>query len=183
MTHEPLVQVTFGGPDWSGLSERLHREFPGDGLRTVLDGRDIHSIDQFYSRIAESVPLVQGFGKNLDALLDLFRTFGWGNHAGGEHLFVWYRPEVMLRGAPDDFQKVMDIVVGGSKELLVGEEADPDFDPTDADDWLPTRLNLLFACDRPEDAERVAKIAANLSSFWEDEFHSLDVSVELRSGG
>lgn len=144
-----------------------------------MDGRGAHDLDEFYSGVEESVPLVEGVGHNLDALLDLFRTFGWGPHAGGEHVFVWYQPEVMLRSATADFRNVVDVIVGGAKELLVGEETNPDFDPTDANDWVPTRLDIVFACEREEEAQRVAKIAKTLSHFWEEDFHELDVCVEV----
>ena len=170
----PWVHVHGAGGDLHALETAALKISPDAQLRTVLDGSTVASLAQFYSAVERAVPLIEGFGRNLDALVDLFRTFGWGDHAGRSHTFLWYRPEVMLHAAPKDFGVVLDIIVAASKELLVGDEADPDFDPGDEDDWLATRLDVILVCDDEEAAARIAKMAARLSEDWLETFKSLE---------
>lgn len=180
MRDEPWVYVLAPSPDFELLPAYLDQELPADGDRRILDGRGLRSTDEFYSRVEQTVPLITGFGRNLDGLVDLFRTFGMGPRAGLVHTFAWYRPEELLRHEPSTFQQIVDILVGVSKELLVGEEADPDFDPSNHLDWVSTRLNLVFACGDATSAEAVRGYAQKLGEFWADEFTSLDVPVVMR---
>ena len=176
---EPWIHVVLDRP---GIEPEVRRCLSPDGLFCVLDGRNIRGLDELYVEIERAVPLIRGFGRNLDALIDLVRTFGWGGggYAGKRHCLVWRRPDGFMVNSPDDFDVVLDILVGVSKELLVGEELDPTFDPTNGDDWIPTRLDIVVC---PESRERVAEIASkasHLSDLWADEFRTLDVPVHVR---
>jgi len=177
-SRDPRVVVLSSEKNWSSLPGLIQGEFPGDGLQAMLDGRNTRTIEDFYAGVGRAVPLIRGFGCNLDALVDLFRTFGWGSYAGQTHVFVWYRPEVMLECSPREFRNVLDIVVGVSKELFVGDEKNPEFDASDVDDWIPTRLNVVFVCRGEAGAGRIAKVARRLSVSWDSSFHSLDIPVE-----
>ena len=165
------------------IEGRLARAYPDAVLRQSLDGTRLTSIEDFYNAVEEAVPLIKGFGHNLNALIDLFRTFGWGNHAGKAHTFLWFRPEVLLRSAPREFHQILDIITGTTKELLVGEETDPEFDPDNAEDWVPTRVDVVLACRDTEAADQIASLATRLTDDWADEFHSLDVSVNRNWDG
>ncbi|WP_146660416.1 barstar family protein [Enhygromyxa salina] len=176
---EAWVHVIVGDVSWEHLAGTVQHRIAPNGLVALLDGRAISSISDFYSRIETSVPLIRGFGGNLDALVDLIRTFGWADHAGKQHVLVWYRPETMLIQAPDAFRKVLDVIVGVSKELLVGEELDPTFNPDDREDWISTRLELVFVMQDKASATRLVDILSRLSSDWADEFRTLDIPVSL----
>lgn len=160
------------------MEARVGRLYPHARLRTVLDGQRIATLSEFYEHIERAVPLIRGFGHNLNALIDLFRTFGWGPHAGQQHYFLWYRPDDLLNTSPEDFRGVVDAIVGVSRELVCGEEADPTFDPDSEEDWIPTRLEIILAFGESEAADSAADSAKRLSEDWQDEFSSLEVPVE-----
>ncbi|TPV93441.1 MAG: barstar family protein [Myxococcales bacterium FL481] len=174
----PWVHIWSSQEGFDETKTRVDRLCPNSKLRTALDGQDVGTLPQFYERIEQAVPLIRGLGRNLNALIDLFRTFGWGENAGGHHSFLWYHPEVLLQNSPQDFGNVLDSIVGVSKELVCGEETDPAFDPANSNDWIPTRLEIILAFRDPEAADGVAGMAKRLSDAWKDEFSSLDILVD-----
>lgn len=157
--------------------EAVLKEFDTTGLRCFLDGSSVRSLREFYTAVAESVPLIAGFGKNADALFDLFSSFGDYKHFGKRHLFVWYLPEQMLEGDPENFAKVADIIVAAAKELLVGDELDAEAETEPG--WMPTRLEVVFLCIDSSEAERIASMVSRLSNFWGNTFIDLDVQVSF----
>lgn len=176
---EAWVHLIVGDVPWEHLTGMVQHRIKPNGLVALLDGRGIASISDFYSRIETSVPLIRGFGRNLDALVDLIRTFGWAEHAGKQHVLVWYRPEIMLAEAPDAFRQVLDAIVGVSKELLVGEELDPTFNPDDREDWVSTRLELVFVTQDEANVTRLVDMLSRLTGDWADDFRTLDIPVAL----
>lgn len=178
---EPWIHVLVGVADWGSLPNSLQRRYCPTGITAVLDGRMVKSLAEFYSEVERTVPLISGFGRNLNALLDLFRTFGWGRYAGENHVFAWYQPEHMLKCADEDFREVADVLVGASKELLVGEERDANAGGSDSEEWIPTRVELVFVTNEVDFARRIACILSRLSDDWADEFYSLDVPVTVET--
>ena len=152
------------------LSEKL--------LNHSLDGTNVKSVSEFFDAIEKAVPLISGFGKNENSLLDLFRTYGWGDYCGRKHTFMWYRPEVFLCSNPNEFSRVLDILVGVSKELLVGDELDSEFDSLNEADWVPTHLELVFVCGDKNASEEVKRLASVLSDDWADTFTELVIPIE-----
>lgn len=180
---EAWVHVVVGDVPWEHLARTVQHRIAPTGLVALLDGRHVSSISDFYSRIETSVPLIRGFGRNLNALVDLIRTFGWAEYAGKRHVLVWYRPETMLAEAPDAFRQVLDVIVGVSKELLVGEERDSTFNPDDSEDWVSTRLDLVFVTRDKTNVTRLVGMLSRLSDDWADEFRTLDIPVVLEDVG
>lgn len=176
MTTKPWVHVAL---DRAGIESEIRRWLRPTGLFCLLDGSAIRGLDDFYVAIEQAVPLIEGFGRNLDALMDLIRTFGWGEHAGRSHCLIWRRPDVMMAASPSDFDIVSDILVGVSKGLLVGDELDPTFDPSNEEDWISTRLDLVFLPGSSDRINEIAKKVSHLSDGWADEFRVLDVPVEV----
>ena len=179
MRTKPWVHVALDAPD---VESEIRRSLRPTGLFCVLDGGPIDGLDDFYCAIEQTVPLVRGFGRNLDALHDLFRTFGCGQHAGKSHCFIWRGPARLIAASSDDFDRVADIVVGASKELLVGDELDPTFDPSDEADWIPTRLDLVFLAESTDGCEQLVSKLSRLSEDWADQFKSLDIRVDVLPG-
>lgn len=180
MTQNCWAHVFVGQDSSTDVLEKIPSRFDLKGMVTVLDGQEIRSLSEFYSAIPQAVPLLTGFGCNLNALDDLFSTFGTAELAGGSHAFVWLAPERMLAHAPEDFWTMADIIVGAAKQLLIGDEFDPSFDPTDEEDWIPTRLLVAFVCRDPKVAQKIAKRIACLCQYWwKETFRSLEIDVEL----
>ncbi len=175
---KPWIHVL---PNHRDVVWEVRRCLRPNGLVGVLNGDRIRDLKSFYVEIDRAVPLISGFGRNLDALIDLIRTFGWYTYAGKRHCFIWKSPDGFMAGAPGDFATVLDILVGVSKELLVGEELNPTFDPTDVDNWIPTRLDVVICPDDEDRIREIAAMASRLSESWADEFRSLDVPVHIVS--
>lgn len=176
MTIEPWVYVAENRPD---VESGLRFSLKPTGLSCVIEA-GVSDECCFYLAIEEAVPLISGFGRNKDALIDLLRTFGWGPHAGKSHCIIWRVPHEMMQVDPAAFDEITDIMVAVSKELLTGEDLDATFDPLDERDWVSTRLDLVFLVQTRGRAIDLARKLSTLSNDWADEFHSLDVPVDLR---
>lgn len=177
--NEPWVHVIVGDMSCEEAEVVVANKFPVTGISCMLNGEQVGDMRSFYSAVIDAVPLINSCGRNLNALIDLFRTFGWGHYSGRVHTFIWYHPEVMKRFAAGDFGEVLDIIIGVSKELLVGEELDPNFDPFDEDDWVSTRLQVVFVCENISEANSILKMAKQLSDDWSEDFRSLSIPVTL----
>ena len=172
----PWIHVYVGDESFEEMKRLFVEAFSTAKRKPVLNGESIHTLDDFYEAIVAELPLIAGFGYNLDALVDLISTVGWG-YDGEPHALLWYRPEVMLRSSYEDFREVVDIIAAVSKELLIGQEADPEFDPTDEEDWIPIRLDVVFACGDSQAADQIAEMANHLSESWSTFFFDLSVPV------
>lgn len=175
----PWIHILYDVRSLHQLEDFVGTQFPKVALKPLIDGRETTSLARFYEEVFKAAPLVNQFGANPDALIDLIRTFGWGGYAGKQHVLSWFQPEAFLTREPLAFEMVLDIIVGVSKELLVGEELDPTFDPNDERDWVSTRLDVVFACNREVDAIAISELAQNLSDTWRDEFKSLEIPIEM----
>ena len=175
---KPWIHVLVNHPD---VVREVRQCLRPNGLVAVVNGDKVCDLESFYVEIERAVPLIRGLGRNLDALVDLIQTFGWCDYAGKRHCLIWRSPDGFMSRAPRDFSTVLDILVGVSKELLVGDELDPTFDPTDTNDWIPTRLDVVICPDNEGHIREIAAKASRLSESWADEFRSLDVPVHIVS--
>ncbi len=83
--------------------------------RYILNGRAIHSLDEFYDEISGQLSLPAYFGRNLDALWDVLST-----EVEGPAEIVWQDAQTSQKAMGEDFEKVVKVLkeVEGTREDL-----------------------------------------------------------------
>jgi ribonuclease inhibitor len=71
----------------------------------ILNGKAIHSLDEFYDEISGQLSLPAYFGRNLDALWDVLST-----EVEGPTEIVWLNAEASRQAMGEDFEKVMKVL-------------------------------------------------------------------------
>jgi ribonuclease inhibitor len=81
----------------------------------ILNGKAIHSLDEFYDEISGQLSLPAYFGRNLDALWDVLST-----EVEGPTEIVWQDAQASRQAMGEDFEKVVKVLkeVEGSREDL-----------------------------------------------------------------
>jgi ribonuclease inhibitor len=73
--------------------------------RCTLEGREIGSLDDFYDRLADGLPLPKHFGRNLDALWDALST-----DVEGPFEIVWKRADESRKRMGSDFDRIVSLL-------------------------------------------------------------------------
>ena len=71
----------------------------------ILNGKAIHTLDDFYDEISGQLSLPSYFGRNLDALWDVLST-----EVEGPTEIVWLNAEAARQAMGEDFEKVMKVL-------------------------------------------------------------------------
>lgn len=71
----------------------------------ILNGKAIHSLDDFYDEISRQLSLPAYFGRNLDALWDVLST-----EVEGPAEIVWQDAQTARQAMGEDFEKVIKVL-------------------------------------------------------------------------
>jgi ribonuclease inhibitor len=71
----------------------------------ILNGKAIHTLDDFYDEISGQLSLPSYFGRNLDALWDVLST-----EVEGPTEIVWQDAQTSRQAMGEDFEKVMKVL-------------------------------------------------------------------------
>lgn len=71
----------------------------------ILNGKAIHSIDEFYDEISGQLSLPAYFGRNLDALWDVLST-----EVEGPVEVIWQNAQTSKEAMGEDFEKVVKVL-------------------------------------------------------------------------
>ncbi len=71
----------------------------------ILNGKAIHSLDDFYDEIAGQLSLPAYFGRNLDALWDVLST-----EVEGPVEVIWQSAQTSKEAMGEDFEKVVKVL-------------------------------------------------------------------------
>ena len=79
----------------------------------ILNGKAIHSLDEFYDEISSRLSLPAYFGRNLDALWDVLSA-----EVEGPAEIVWQDARTSRQAMGEDFEKVVKVLkeIEGSRE-------------------------------------------------------------------
>ncbi len=72
----------------------------------ILNGKSIHSLDEFYDEISGRLSLPAYFGRNLDALWDVLST-----EVEGPAELVWQDAQTSRQAMGEDFEKVVKVLM------------------------------------------------------------------------
>lgn len=73
--------------------------------RYVLNGKAIHSLDEFYDEISRQLSLPSHFGRNLDALWDVLSA-----DVEGPVEIVWQHAEASRNAMKEDYDKALKVL-------------------------------------------------------------------------
>ena len=73
--------------------------------RCTLNGKAMHSLDDFYNRISTIKDMPEHFGRNLDALWDVLST-----NVEGPFEIIWKKADVSKKLMGKDFDRVVKLL-------------------------------------------------------------------------
>ncbi|WP_072337095.1 barstar family protein [Thermoactinomyces sp. DSM 45891] len=143
-----------------------------------LDGDRIRSEDEFYVELIQKMPYINGFGNNVDAVIDLIRTLSYGVNSKRQHQIFWYHPQCLLSNHPVFYTEVVDALLGTLREISCGSDIEMEESPEEFWDWEPTKARCILFGNEQLLNEKYDYTRLH-SPFWDKLFHDRSSNTKV----